>query len=749
MKKKILSLLTAFAMVFGIIAAPFTSASAAEKVVESGTDGAANAATHSTDVVIHKVLMDDLTNWKKTEAAKDQKYDGSKLNIQNYFGENAKELSGVKFTYWKVTPDDYKVLDANHGTYDNEVAVKAKLKELVDARNEANKEKQGYVAETVPEAKTVTTTANGATITGLENGYYWFVEDTNTVTDPDKVGSTWSAALAVPFGLHLPYAKADGTPYATGEDALHVYPKNTVADKPNVDKDFKDQANPANPRTDKNKPESHDIGDIIEYEIKTEFQANTQYKTAFWTDKMTEGLTFNQDSIEVRVGDVKLAESDYEVSTTVNTFKLSLNENGLKKVNGQKEKVVVTISYTAKLNEKAKVDIPETNDVIFHYGNNPSEGNTPEPNNPNDDGEMTVTKTWAEGTAPDGVTAKVTLYDANTGEQVTAKDGEENPVVLNKENNWTYKWTGLDKDKIYKVVEEGIDGYDAKYGKGDAGSITIENHKTNNPKPLNPDEPKVVHYGKKFVKMEQGSDTVRLQGAKFVIKNAEGKFLTKTANEAKAEEEIYKAAQDAFVQAIKAYNNATITEDNEETVVVNLPKKLAADAKKYTVGTDDEDVTGKTAILKRIEDLRKDRDEKFTKYVKALNKWKSAPEGKDYPDDAIVLESDEQGRFEIKGLAQLPEDGKYKLVEIEKPKGYAALQKEIEFTVGQGTYAGDSETEIQYNKEDTNDGYGLRVDNKKVTIPETGGIGSVIFIVAGLAIMAGAFVAYKRSQATA
>ena len=41
----------------------------------------------------------------------------------------------------------------------------------------------------------------------------------------------------------------------------------------------------------------------------------------------------------------------------------------------------------------------------------------------------------------------------------------------------------------------------------------------------------------------------------------------------------------------------------------------------------------------------------------------------------------------------------------------------------------------------------MLVKNKDLTIPPTGGIGTVIFAIAGIALMAGAFVAIKRRSA--
>ena len=41
-----------------------------------------------------------------------------------------------------------------------------------------------------------------------------------------------------------------------------------------------------------------------------------------------------------------------------------------------------------------------------------------------------------------------------------------------------------------------------------------------------------------------------------------------------------------------------------------------------------------------------------------------------------------------------------------------------------------------------------RIENKLVTIPQTGGIGTIIFTAIGLAIMASAVIAIKKRQAT-
>lgn len=91
--------------------------------------------------------------------------------------------------------------------------------------------------------------------------------------------------------------------------------------------------------------------------------------------------------------------------------------------------------------------------------------------------------------------ATVQLVNAKTGEKVGA------PVELS-ENNWTYTWSGLDNSIEYKVEEE-YNGYSAEYTVESKGKLGVKNWKDNNPAPINPEEPRVKTYGKKFVKVDQ------------------------------------------------------------------------------------------------------------------------------------------------------------------------------------------------------------------------------------------------------
>jgi Cna protein B-type domain./Gram positive anchor. len=100
----------------------------------------------------------------------------------------------------------------------------------------------------------------------------------------------------------------------------------------------------------------------------------------------------------------------------------------------------------------------------------------------------------------------------------------------------------------------------------------------------------------------------------------------------------------------------------------------------------------------------------------------------------VVLRSGADGTFEIKGLQAVTTDfdGKYKLDETTAPTGYVKLNVPITFTV-------------------TKEGYNLetpqQIKNGKIPdIPQTGGIGTIIFLTTGLTLMGAAVVALKKKE---
>lgn len=691
MKHKILSFLTAFAMVFGILAAPFTNASAAP---QAGTPVGPTADTETkATVTIHKIKVKSTAGFplEQQEGATEivgkdgkTKYDGGQIakdKISGFFGDGAEELEKVTFTYWVFDDKD---------TYEKMVKTPTDYDTVEKVQKET----------AVGEGKDVVTTKTGVAldqITVPANGhkYIWAVEKSKTITGTDGKQQTITGAKAVPFGLALPLFKADGS---VNTD-IHVYPKNTTANEPEVDKDFEGKANAKQDRNeiDNNIKKDVKVGDKVPYDIETIIPAGANYKTAAWTDQMTEGLTFNND-VKIMIG-AKGAEkawnaANYTVKKDGNGFTLELTEAGLNEINGKDAEVRLLVKYSATVNENAKVERPERNDVIFHYGNEPHHGNTPYPTKPSK-GKLTVNKEFsdAQGAWKPGEKVTVTLIDAHTGKPAeNLPDGQTAVVELTKGTKESHTWTGLDNDRQYKVVEKFTPGDEVTYEKQPDGTVKIIDKKTDNPSPKDPQEPAVETYGHRFQKVDH--EGKGLPNAEFIVKNNiegadKGKVLAqKEAKDLAADEAAYQAAEKAYKDAVK--------EGKADTEIAPLKAKRDA------------------------------------AYVKVNTQWKWIDDTADHTG-AYVFKSGTDGYFKVTGLIK----GAYQLVETKQPDGYAKLTKPVDFTIAEGSTG---VTELKAGKLEDAKGF-KQIENKKVTIPQTGGIGSIIFVVAGLMIMG--LAAYK------
>ncbi|WP_130819429.1 pilin N-terminal domain-containing protein [Anaerococcus vaginimassiliensis] len=724
MKNKLFSIFTALAMVLGILVSPFTSAHAADEVTNS--------------VTLHKMLIDkdNLDQFPKEagqEGLDKSIYDGNALK-NGYFGANAKDIGGVYFAWAK------KDTDGEYYWADKDGNIIGEKKEEADTRVKAEKGKYKDMPENTYGGLTEDNNGFKFNTAKFSGTYKIFEIESKSTYVGENNDSTLTGSKAVPVEITLPLVNEKGVI----ADA-HVYPKNTE-DKPTTNKDFSnkfDQTTPngrdyntdetevqGNPEiSEKEKKEAWEpknVGDKVDYTVKTTIPANARYATAYWNDEMTDGLTLDINSVKLAYtgnDNVTLTiDQDYTIKPTSNGgkqgFELEFTPTGLEKINNKPNEGTITITYSATLNENAVVAVPESNDVNFFYGNNPRKGNTPKPNYPDENGNLKVTKTWDDGVWAEGESATFRLVDAQTGKMVTADDlvqgnatkedfeaykkefKSEQKIGYNQEDK-TATWKYLDKNKQYKAVEIDMTaGTESSYEVNNKGEIVVVNHKTNNPAPINPTEPKVVTYGAKFVKTN-ADGTERLADAEFAVKNSEGKFLTGTA----ADRTAYQAAQDAYLAKIEEYNGKKAEEQTDE---------LKAEIKK----------------------LEEARDKAWNATLKDMTQWGDK-------DNAIKLKSNKQGQFEIAGLAP----GKYTLVETKAPEGYVNAEKatlEFEFEV---TKDGQKLKNIDFGvKDDKEADNAQQVINKKVTIPQTGGIGSLIFVVAGLAIMTFAYTAYKKSQ---
>ena len=681
-------MLLALVMTLGVFA-PFSARAEEGKTTEKEKE--------TETLTVHKVLLQK-DALEKHDVNKE--YNGETIkNIQDFFGDQkAEEIEGVYFKLQK--PIENSTLKVDDDT---------QWEDIVGKEGLTKKDPETNVIGLEIDTK------------GLK-GTYRIVEVHEKSTYKGEDGETLTGSKAVPTLITLPLVNEEGV-----VEHAHVYPKNTQ-EKPRIDKNFDENSGlkkgneNETPVTEGADYDKYDwekdtanarVGLEVKYQVKTEIPAKSHLGEAHWDDRMTEGLTFKQDSLKIKVDGKELNTEDYKLDVREDGFDLRLTEKGLEKVNGKDKAVTVELKYSAIVNAKAKVDIPDSNDVTFHYGHKKGEGNTPVPNKPNESGELTITKNWDTDVTKQDVT--FTLYNANTGKKVEANDVEkvdgytfENPVTIEAGKTMTYTWKGLNKDIQYKVVETFIDGTSVEYSKTEAaGGLIATNHKSDNPKPLNPTEPKVVTGGKKFVKTNQDK-TERLAGAEFYVKNGTGKdakYLAIATNNDAAKV----AAKEALDNAIKAYNELS-AEDQKGT---------KGDAAKATINE-------KQAAYNKA-------------FIEAAKEY-TWVEAKDI-DKAIVLTSNAKGQFEIKGL----EYGTYYLEEIKAPEGYAKLSGPVEFVVEEGSYTTKG-CDIKYEQDQKEADDAKCVANKKVSIPQTGGIGTVIFTVVGVMLMVGAAFALKRRK---
>ena len=818
MKTKILSLLTALAMVVGIMVLPITYT----KARASETDGASQGKV-TKSVTIHKMLLDkkDFYNFTEgTEGKNGVKYDGNSLGdaeaLRGFFGQSAKEIEGVYFV-WQLASHPYMINEKGEFVDFRGDVIKTGATDVSQLNPSEKRELKPAYIKAVTDSRYYNIRGYGGTTPLLEGGKFTFTQNHDDAlggkTGPNGLKFDTSnfkgefiinevikhsyskdenldinMAKAVPIKITLPVQNYGGI-----VEDVHVYPKNTTC-RPEVYKDFTKEFTQDKPngRTDEEKeaaePEAHNVGDVIGYTIKTIIPPNPKYKAALWDDKMTEGLTFVQKKdasegklkgkdISIKYGDQTMDPSWYKLTESPNGFQIDLTDLGCEKVGEVEEEKMVRIDYNAVVNEKAVADIPESNDIIFQYSlqkryEYAKPDTAPFPKKPNEKGELNVLCCYEEYLPhyKNSYTTFLELYNAQNGKKIgTFKMFMRNPPrdkmysytpnedyklmgneseslktpAERKLNDWTddkrwlFKITGLDKNIEYKFVFKNTklwpsyakSNYHKYYFKGPENELYPLDFSSSKPFmfTINPKEPKVVTRGGKFVKTD--ADNTRLKGAEFVIKktqtSASGSkdvYLRGTP----ADRSEYEPAQANFLKAVKDFNAVRARGEISATNQVTIGNVA------YT-----KEAEAKAAIHK----LEKERDMVWNANLKDMTIWS---EDKD-ASDVLKLSANEEGQFEISGLAP----GQYSLVEVKAPDGYALpknAEYDFEITNGQGITSTKMQP-IDFGIDDEKaDDNAKRLINKKVTIPLAGGIGSLIFKIIGLAIMAFALRAYIKTK---
>lgn len=155
----------------------------------------------------------------------------------------------------------------------------------------------------------------------------------------------------------------------------------------------------------------YDIGDDVPFQltgtVSAKYDAYTSYFFCFH-DTLSDGLTFNEDSVEVYVDGTKITSGYTVVTEGLSdgcTFEVKFDN--LKSIAAVKANSVIKVTYTATLNEGAAVgSTGNSNSMKLEYSNNPNDstetGKTPEDKVTVFTYKLIINKVDDQSTPPDG-----------------------------------------------------------------------------------------------------------------------------------------------------------------------------------------------------------------------------------------------------------------------------------------------------------------------------------------------------------
>ena len=283
----------------------------------------------------------------------------------------------------------------------------------------------------------------------------------NTVTDGKYVISGLAAGY---------YLVKDQDGSLTGDaDAYTEYIIKVVSDTtatpkssvPTVEKKVKDTNDSTGVTSDWQDSADYDIGDSIPFQLKATLANNvssyTTYKVVFH-DTLSKGLTYNNDA-KVYIGGTET--NGFTVTATVNAdgiTTLTVSCDDVKAL-GAGNSSVITVEYTAKLNENAVLgSAGNPNEVYLEYSNNPSKsenGNNETGETPKDVVIVFTYKTIINKV--DSENAPLTGAAFKLEKLIKGKDGAADTWTTVKEftvdeTTTSFTFSGLD-DGQYKLTE--------------------------------------------------------------------------------------------------------------------------------------------------------------------------------------------------------------------------------------------------------------------------------------------------------
>ena len=283
----------------------------------------------------------------------------------------------------------------------------------------------------------------------------------NTVTDGKYVISGLAAGY---------YLVKDQDGSLTGDaDAYTEYIIKVVSDTtatpkssvPTVEKKVKDTNDSTGVTSDWQDSADYDIGDSVPFQLKATLANNvssyTTYKVVFH-DTLSKGLTYNNDA-KVYIDGTET--NGFTVTATVNadgTTTLTVSCDDVKAL-GAGNSSVITVEYTAKLNENAVLgSAGNPNEVYLEYSNNPNkseEGNNETGETPKDVVIVFTYKTIINKV--DSENKPLTGAAFKLEKLIKGKDGAADTWTTVKEftvdeTTTSFTFSGLD-DGQYKLTE--------------------------------------------------------------------------------------------------------------------------------------------------------------------------------------------------------------------------------------------------------------------------------------------------------
>ena len=290
------------------------------------------------------------------------------------------------------------------------------------------------------------------------------ITDYANLNEGNKFGTvTNGSPLDVPTGYYL-IKDVDGV-FAGKDEVYTTYIVEDVTINPKADKTTSDKT-VTDVEDSTGKTESgqlgadFDIGDKVPFELKATigdgYEDYKSYKLVFH-DTLSESLSFNTDSVVVKLNGTEITTGYYIVNENTNdgcTFEVVFDN--LKNVPGVASGSVITVEYTAELRENAVIGgHGNMNKLHVEYSNNPNEGHETETGNTPEDivvvftYKVTVNKVDEKGEPLTG--AEFTLEKLIKGEN-GATDTWKPITVVNNNAGTGFTFSGLD-DGQYRLSE--------------------------------------------------------------------------------------------------------------------------------------------------------------------------------------------------------------------------------------------------------------------------------------------------------